>query len=146
MPESTYPDSWGTVRGAMDFKNLTLTAKPNQYLVAPEGLCARAKPHLAAPEFAAAPTALRARFRDVALAQPRVVQTGADDATLTDTYVQRSALLGFPDTVTVQFLAAGSGGSSLAIYSRSRYGYSDLGVNKVRIDAWLRELAAKCPV
>lgn len=130
----------------MDFQTLRLTAKPNQYLVAPEGLCATAKPHLAAPEFAVSPAALRAMFRDVALAQPRVVQTGGDDATLTDTYVQRSALLGFPDTITAQFLAAGPGRSSLAIYSRSRYGYSDLGVNKARIDAWLRELASKCPV
>ncbi|MEQ8283134.1 MAG: DUF1499 domain-containing protein [Parvibaculum sp.] len=129
----------------MNFQNLRLTAKPNQYLVAPEGLCAGAKPHLAAPEFAVAPAALRARFRDVALAQPRVILAGADDAALTDIYVQRSALLGFPDTVTVQFLAAGTGRSSLAIYSRSRYGYSDLGVNKARIDTWLRKLAAKCP-
>ncbi len=129
----------------MDFQTLRLTAKPNQYLVAPAGLCAQAKPHLAAPEFAIAPAALRAAFRNVALAQPRVVQTGADEATLTDTYVQRSAFLGFPDTITVRFLTAGTGRSSLAIYSRSRYGYSDLGVNKARIDAWLRDLASKCP-
>ncbi|MBX3492047.1 MAG: DUF1499 domain-containing protein [Parvibaculum sp.] len=129
----------------MDFQTLRLTAKPNQYLVAPEGLCAQAKPYLAAPEYAIAPTALRAIFRDIALAQPRVVQTGADEATLTDTYVQRSAFLGFPDTITVRFLTVGTGRSSLAIYSRSRYGYSDLGVNKARIDAWLRDLASKCP-
>ena len=99
----------------MDFQTLRLTAKPNQYLVAPEGLCAQAKPYLAAPEYAIAPTALRAIFRDIALAQPRVVQTGADEATLTDTYVQRSAFLGFPDTITVRFLTAGTGRSSLAI-------------------------------
>lgn len=129
----------------MDFRTLRLTAKPNQYLVAPAGFCEQAKPHRTAPEFAVDKGGLRSCFREIALAQPRIVQAGTDDATLTDTYVQRSALLRFPDTITVQFLAATPGASSLAIYSRSRYGYSDLGVNKARIDAWLRELAAKCP-
>lgn len=130
----------------MDFQNLRLTVKPNQYLVAPAGLCEKAKPHRIAPEFVDEPEMLRERFRTVALARPRVVQTAAEDASLTDTYVQRSALLGFPDTITVQFLATGPGHSSLAVYSRSRYGYSDLGVNKARIDSWLRELAGSGPV
>ncbi|MEX1154374.1 DUF1499 domain-containing protein [Parvibaculum sp.] len=130
----------------MDFQTLRLKATPNQYLAAPAGLCEQAKPHRTTPEFDVDPAVIRALFRDVALAQPRLVQTSADDATFTDIYVQRSALLGFPDTITVRFLAAGAGRSSLAIYSRSRYGYSDLGVNKVRIDAWLRGLAAKWPV
>lgn len=130
----------------MDFQTLRLTAKPNQYLVAPAGLCLEAKLHRTAPDFASEPGILRCRFRAIALAHPRVVQMAADDATLTDTYVQRSALLGFPDTITVQFMAFGPGHSSLAVYSRSRYGYSDLGVNKARIDAWLLELAGKGPV
>lgn len=129
----------------MDFRTLRLTAKPNQYLVAPDGLCDQAKPHCTAPEFAVDKGVLRRCFREVALAQSRVVLVGADDATFTDTYVQRSALLRFPDTITVRFLGATPGASSLAIYSRSRYGYSDLGVNKARIDAWSSELAAKCP-
>ena len=130
----------------MDFQTLRLTAKPNQYLVAPAGFCLKAKPHRTAPDFTSEPGILRGRFRAIALAHPRVVQMAADDATLTDTYVQRSTLLGFPDTITVQFMAAGPGHSSLAVYSRSRYGYSDLGVNKARIDAWLLELAGKGPV
>ncbi len=130
----------------MDFQTLRLTAKPNQYLVAPASFCAQAEPHRIAPDFGLEPAALRRRFRDLALAQPRVVHVDADDGRLLDTYVQRSALLGFPDTISAQFLAAGAARSSIAIYSRSRYGYSDLGVNKARIDAWLRDLAATCPV
>jgi uncharacterized protein (DUF1499 family) len=61
------------------------------------------------------------------------------------TYVQRSRLFGFPDYVSVRFvpvpaLADGRPASTLAIFSRSRLGQSDLGVNEKRVTAWLDEL------
>ncbi|MCB1632914.1 MAG: DUF1499 domain-containing protein [Pseudomonadales bacterium] len=34
----------------------------------------------------------------------------------------------------------GEARSTLIIYSRSVYGYSDLGVNKARVNRWLAEL------
>ncbi len=52
-------------------------------------------------------------------------------------------LVGFPDTITVRFLETPEGGSTLAAYSRSLYGRSDLGANKKRLDAWLAELDAR---
>lgn len=51
------------------------------------------------------------------------------------TYIVRSRLFGFPDYITVQRKDEG-----LAIFSRLRFGKSDLGVNRKRIDAWLAKL------
>ncbi len=55
-------------------------------------------------------------------------------------YVQRSARFRFPDIITVRFISVSSSQSTLAIYSRSIYGKSDFGVNRERIDAWLKTL------
>jgi uncharacterized protein (DUF1499 family) len=55
-------------------------------------------------------------------------------------YVVRSALLNFPDLVTVQVGADGADRSTLAIWSRSVYGRSDFGVNRDRTTSWLAAL------
>ena len=55
-------------------------------------------------------------------------------------YVVRSALMNFPDLVTVQVNAAGADRSTLVIWSRSVYGRSDFGVNRDRTKAWLAAL------
>jgi uncharacterized protein (DUF1499 family) len=68
-----------------------------------------------------------------------------DEASLTDRYIQRSERLGFPDTIVVRFIDYPEGRSSLAIYSRSQLGESDLGANKARIERWLSKLAEQVP-
>jgi len=125
---------------AVDFAGLERGWRPNQYLLCPPGLCESAKADGEAPSFAEAPAALRARFRQMALAQPRVALVRSDDALMQDDYVQRSRLMGFPDTITVRFLPTADGGSTLAVYSRAHYGISDRGVNKARVTAWLAAL------
>ena len=54
-------------------------------------------------------------------------------------FVQRSQFLGFPDTIWIQGVSVDFG-ASLIIYSRSNYGYWDLGVNRERIRTWLEKL------
>ncbi len=57
------------------------------------------------------------------------------------TWVQRSALFGFPDYISVSFLSLDDDAkSTLAIFSRARIGKSDLGVNEKRVTAWLTAL------
>ncbi len=53
---------------------------------------------------------------------------------------QRSRLFGFPDTISVRFYPLGRTQSTLALYSRSHYGYWDLGVNGRRVRSWLSEV------
>jgi uncharacterized protein (DUF1499 family) len=121
----------------IDFASLTRPRKPNTFLLAPEGLCKQAKVDKIAPVYPVAAAKLRQEFLAVAIAQPRVSHVFADEAGLYDDFVARSALFGFPDHVSVKFLDAKGGKSTLAIYSRSVYGRSDLGVNRARSLAWL---------
>ena len=57
------------------------------------------------------------------------------------TYVARSAVLGFPDYVSVKVAAEGEG-SRLAAYSRLRFGSSDFGVNRARLERWAERVRA----
>jgi len=54
---------------------------------------------------------------------------------------QKSALFRFADDIDVQAIPVDGGKSALAIYSRSRVGYSDLGVNRKRIERWLSQIS-----
>ncbi len=51
------------------------------------------------------------------------------------TYVTRSKVFGFPDYTTVA-----QRGGDLAVHARLRYGRSDMGVNKARVERWLAAL------
>ncbi|CAJ1412119.1 unnamed protein product [Effrenium voratum] len=124
----------------MDFETFKLTRKPNQFLIAPDGYCQNAKPHAAPKTYPVDAQKLEDAFADVALAEPRVTRKQADDGQRE--FVQRSALMRFPDTITFEAIDLGGGKSTLAIYSRSKVGHSDLGVNKKRIEDWLAKLDA----
>lgn len=98
------------------------TGRPNEYRVA--------------VDVAGAPEDVLARFEAVALAAPRTVRIAGGPAEGRATYVQRSALMGYPDAVSVKAEPSG-GGTRLHVWSRSRYGQSDLGVNAARVERWL---------
>ncbi|AKO96564.1 hypothetical protein MALG_01379 [Marinovum algicola DG 898] len=55
------------------------------------------------------------------------------------TYVTRSKLMGYPDYTTLS-LTETPQGAQLEVFSRARYGKSDLGVNRARIEGWLAAL------
>lgn len=57
--------------------------------------------------------------------------------------VQLSRLFRFADDVSVRFIDDGNGTATLAIYSRSRLGYGNLGVNRGRVQRWLALLQAE---
>ena len=98
----------------------------------------------AAPVYALPPGDLLAAFDRVAKAQPRVEVLAGSVASGMITYVARSRLMGFPDYLTVRALPA-EGGSTLAIFSRQRFGLKDMGVNQARVAAWLAALATALP-
>ncbi len=120
---------------AVDFEDLQLTDKPNQFLLCPPGICTS---HADSPVFDVSVDQLRERWREVVAAQPRL-ELLAEDGQQFD-YVQRSARFRFPDIITVLFISVSPSQCTLAIYSRSIYGKSDFGVNRKRIEAWLKIL------
>jgi uncharacterized protein (DUF1499 family) len=109
--------------------------KPNQFLIrASDG-------DADSPVFDMTAGDLAQVFDDYAMSRPRVTRLAGSPEQLWLTYIQRSKWFGFPDYVSVRTIPAGAGRSTLAVFSRSRYGGSDLGVNAARITAWVKDLS-----
>jgi len=126
----------------IDFATLAPDTRPRCYLVLPEGFQAAATPNASSHYPGVTPEAVHDAFLAIAQAAPRVetVRTEGGQVEL----VQRSKLFRFPDYITVQAFETeqdGVSGSGLAIYSRAVIGYSDMGVNRKRIQAWLARLS-----
>lgn len=123
----------------IDFATLQKTDKPNQFLVCPLDVCAET-PDMVAPVYEMSAGDLRDKWLAMLAEQPRVAELSADEENLHYDFRQHSELMRFPDTITVRFIPLGPAQSTLAIYSRSHYGRSDLGVNEKRITDWLDAL------
>jgi len=54
------------------------------------------------------------------------------------TYITRSQWMGFPDYTTVM-----QNEDVLELHARLRFGQSDMGVNKARVDGWLTDLGSR---
>ena len=116
------------------------TGKPNDFLAAPAGMTA-AVPDRSLGVLGDTATGLMASLHEVAIAAPRTTVVAGRPEELFVTYVQRSAVMGFPDYVSVRAVAI-EGGATLAIWSRARFGRSDFGVNAARVRRWLAVLEA----
>lgn len=123
----------------VDFKTLRLKETPNQFLMCPENYC-HATPDAKSPVWNEPVASLKQRWNGFIDTVPQTDLVESDEAAETYTYRIRTPLLRFPDDVTVQFVALDEGRSSLAIYSRSHYGYSDLGTNQRRVGEWISRL------
>jgi uncharacterized protein (DUF1499 family) len=131
--------------GPVEFQTLTRRTTPNDALACPPGIC-RAQSDVTPPEYALSAADLRAAFTKVITAEPRLTAVASDDAMLTDRYIQRSALMRYPDTIVVRFFDLPEGRATLALYSRSQLGHGDMGVNRARIERWLAKLGEAAPV
>ena len=119
----------------------------NGFLACPEGYCA-VEPGLVSPVFAMTVERLSALWPKVLQGQRGVVTVLAAPDRRHVALIQHSAMFGFPDVITVEFVAVEPERSSLAIYSRARYGKLDFGVNRRRVEsglARLQQLAAAQP-
>ncbi len=123
--------------GPVDFATLAPPKSPNHFLACPTGFCPRTHADMVAPTFKASAAQLQQVARRAWAAEPRLKRVGGSLATLRDRYIERTAIMRFPDTISVQFIDLGAGAATLAIYSRSQIGYSDLGMNKARVIRWL---------
>jgi uncharacterized protein (DUF1499 family) len=122
----------------LDFAHLTRPANPNTALAGPAGF--HPSPDVVTPVYPVPAARLDAAIRDVAAGQPRTWLAATLPARLQDDWVVRSAVFNFPDLVTARIDPAGPGAATLVLYSRSVYGYSDLGANRRRVQAWLAAL------
>nr|WP_281496120.1 DUF1499 domain-containing protein [Marivita sp. S6314] len=76
-----------------------------------------------------------AQLDRIILATPRteVLAGSVEDGKVT--YITRSQWMGFPDYTTVM-----ANDDVLELHARLRFGQSDMGVNKARVDDWLARL------
>lgn len=126
-------------RNFTDFASLIPPDSPNAWVVAPVGVI-RGKADEEAPTFAVDAVRLAGAWRDVVAAEPRTTITAVSVDGLQIEAEQRSALFGFVDDISFRALPLAEGSSTLAVYSRSRVGYWDLGVNRSRVRSWLDRL------
>jgi uncharacterized protein (DUF1499 family) len=127
--------------GPVDFARLTRHATGNDALICPPGLCAEAEPDGEAKVYDVTLDRLLERVRTIALAEPDTEMLECDvGCAHVARFVQRTRVMRFPDTIDVEVYAAGTGKSTLAIYSRSLVGRRDFGVNRARVVRWLAEL------
>ena len=126
--------------GSVAFETLQRRSTPNDALACPPALCS-ARSDMTPPLYRVSVQQLQTAFATMIASEPRVVRVASDDATMTGRYVQRTKWLGFPDTIAVRFLDGRDTTSTLALYSRSQFGESDLGVNRARIERWLAKLS-----
>lgn len=122
----------------LDFDRLPPPRSPNSSLAAPPG---HPQAQLATPPFATPPAALFAALLQLAEREPRTTRRAMAMDALQAQWVQRSARANFPDLITAEVRPA-EGGAALYLHSRSLLGWSDLGVNRARLEHWLTALAA----
>jgi hypothetical protein len=112
------------------------TGNPNDYIVAPEGLRADTPDRIATVQNGG-PKELLFQFDSIAGAVSTELAGSLEELHIT--YVQRTSVMGYPDYISVKAVEV-DGGAALVIYSRSRFGKSDFGVNRERIDRWLAQI------
>ena len=120
--------------------------KPS-FLFCPPGYCAAAEA-IASPAFPMPWERLREYWTEVVRGEKRVETLIVDPDERRFVYIQHSATFRFPDIITVEVVPLGPNRSSVAIYSRSRYGRYDFGKNRKRVGKWmaLLEKVAQPPI
>jgi len=131
--------------GPVDFATLQKPDKPNAYLACTAATCPSYAPDMQAPLFEMDAAALKALATTVWGNQLGVTLVEAPASGTSMRFVQRTPWLKFPDTISVRFVPVSDKQSTLAIYSRSQIGYSDLGANETRVKHWLDMLAKAKP-
>ena len=124
-----------------DMSHIHRPASPNTALAAPAG--SEPAPDVVTPVFPVPASRLYAGVVAMATGQPRTFLAAEYPAEQQVHFVARSAVFNFPDLIVAQVSEAGADRSTLVLYSRSVYGYSDLGVNRRRLDDWLAALRAQ---
>ena len=126
----------------INFKSLKRPPKPNTCLVAPENHCLAAEPDFAPPELSMTGRGLFSKLSEIIASERSFGKVETDAEALRIKFVATTGLMRFKDDVDIEIIPLDEGRSSVAIYSRSRVGYSDLGANRKRVTKLIERLTA----
>ncbi|MEM7460693.1 MAG: DUF1499 domain-containing protein [Pseudomonadota bacterium] len=117
----------------ISFKSLQRPPKPNTCLAAPKDHCLAAEPDFAPPDFSMTGRGLFSKLSEIIAAERSFGKVESDAEALRLKFVATTGFMRFKDDVDVEIIPLDDSTSTLAIYSRSRIGYSDLGANQKRV-------------
>ena len=122
----------------MDIRSLETRSTRHDALACPARSC-RVTADFESPNFAITERDLLIKVRALIAKEPRTKFVAKDKASQQIVFVQRSRIFKFPDTIWIQPTTHGTE-TSIIIYSRSNFGYWDLGANKRRVRKWLAKI------
>jgi uncharacterized protein (DUF1499 family) len=125
-----------TAGEAVSITDLRSPLPQPSFLACPPHYCTAAEA-VASPMFNLPWDRLRQYWIEVIAGQPRVVSVRPNEDPVRLVYIQHSPVFRFPDIITVEFVPLGPNRSSVAIFSRSRYGKYDFAKNRKRVEKWL---------
>jgi uncharacterized protein (DUF1499 family) len=121
----------------VEFDRLELPASPNTCLVGPPSYAG--PKHLTQPPYPMPPERLWATLNRLAAGFERTYKLAEWPERQQAQWVERSRLMNYPDLIAAEIRPAPEG-AALYLYSRSLFGWSDLGVNRTRMERWLAAL------
>jgi len=128
-----------------DLSNFSRAKTSNHYFIAPEGW-STSSPDDDCPGYGADWRTVLDALREVALSERRTQVVDNDLVHRRIQFCQRSLVFGFPDDIKVEAILLSDYSTKLAIYSKSRYGVRDFGVNQQRVNRWLAALGLRVPL
>jgi uncharacterized protein (DUF1499 family) len=123
----------------VDFATLVLPPSPNTCLAAPAGGHPAAQ--ITVPPLPVDAGTAWTLLRGLGERFPRTTLIREWPERRQAQWVERSALVNFPDIIVAELQAAPTG-AALFLYSRSLFGWSDFGVNRRRVEGWLAAFEA----
>lgn len=126
----------------IEFAALVQPRSPNTCLAAPASH--PGPKQVTAPLLPGSPEAVFAALLALAEGFPRTWRLASWPERRQAQWVERSGLANFPDIIVAEVVATPDG-TSLFLYSRSLFGYSDFGVNAKRVARWIAALQAALP-
>ncbi|MDD9908120.1 MAG: DUF1499 domain-containing protein [Ahrensia sp.] len=126
--------------GPVSFQGLSKTAKPNQALICPPDLCDPASIDRPSSIYDLPAMVLRERLLNSLRAEDDITRVDGDTEPLKLRFIQRTWLMRYPDTIRIEIVPIEDTSSTIALYSQSQIGESDLGVNLERAERWLGRL------
>lgn len=124
----------------LNFKSLKRPPKPNTCLVAPPHHCLAAEPDFNPPELLMTGRGLFSKVSEIIAAERSFSKIESDPDALRLKFIATTGLMRFKDDIDIEVIPLDDGRATLAVYSRSRVGYSDLGANRKRVTKLIEQL------